>query len=99
MLTVAQQPLWCVSGMGTGAGFLSLFLFLYGFDWKWEVTGSPSVIVVGLSILFGALSVFMVSLGVFGQLLYRTGFVRLEAFSKLSATIVDADLRNKEVTP
>jgi glycosyltransferase involved in cell wall biosynthesis len=90
ILLFTRRPLLWFAGAASLAGAFSLLFGFVAVLRALDPMAAPSVVYPGLAILCGALALFLVFLGVLGSLVYRTGAVRLEAFSALSARMLAA---------
>ncbi len=89
LLSSAARPLlWfgTLAGAALLIGFGALLAALVN---PWSLPGNPVLISMGISLLFGSLAVFAVFSGVFSELVYRTGDVRIERLSEVTAEVLD----------
>ena len=95
VLVMASRPLFALTGVAVMATILCVFfalyqLVLYGFS-----EAEFSVVGLTLSLLFGVLAVFLVSLGLLAHLTYRTGNLKTADLSALTVSVTvserDAD--------
>ena len=86
ILLTARGSLSVFHGPAAVAGVISLGAFLNG---AIPYSGEHTVVSLAISILFGELCLFLVFLGVLAQLVYVSGDVRVETFSRLTERMLD----------
>jgi glycosyltransferase involved in cell wall biosynthesis len=70
---------------------IALYCLTYATVDAFVVNTSSTVIVFGLAVLYAALALFLVALGLLGQLIYESGTIRTESFAMLTAHISVTD--------
>jgi len=91
LLFIRMVVLWCerpiqsftlLAGIPTIVG---LGCLAYALVEALMIDGSASFIMFGLAVLYTALAIFLVALGLLGQLIYESGNVKTESFALLTA--------------
>jgi len=90
LLSSVARPLLWFGTIGGAALIVSLAALVAALTGSWSEAGGPALITMGISVLFGALAAFVLFSGVFSELVYRTGDVRIERLSEVSAEVIDA---------
>ena len=85
MILLLGRPILAFSTMGAVAAMISVACFLYETTQAVLADGALSVMVLSLAILYGALAIFLVALGLLGQLIYESGNLKIESFAMLTA--------------
>ena len=80
-----ERPIQSFSILASIPAIFGLYCFIYASIEAVSVETPASVIMFGLAILYAALAIFLVALGLLGQLIYESGTVRIEAFAMLTA--------------
>ena len=93
ILVLATRPLFSFTGAAVLFGLSSALLF--GYELMHPVFGQEGFSLMNLSIgmLLGALAIFLVSLGLLAQLVYRTGSLRIADLSVLTASLARDEAR------
>jgi glycosyltransferase involved in cell wall biosynthesis len=91
MLVLASRPLFSFTGAAILAAILSAAILAYTMLLSASAEGPFSIVLVSLSILFASLAIFLTSLGLLAQLIYRTGNIKTSDLSALSAHLVQDD--------
>lgn len=87
LLSSAARPLlWFGSIAGITLLISMTALMAAGLE-SWDLPGNPVLISMGISLLFGATAAFVMFSGVFSELVYRTGDVRLERLSEATTEV------------
>jgi len=86
IVSFAARPLLWFGGIGMTSLVISFLCLLFALPGIWS-TGPASVVLPGLSLLFAVLAFFLLFAGVLCELVYKTGNLKLEALSKLTAVI------------
>ena len=84
LLTCIRHPLAWFAGLAALSGGFSL-LALVALLWTLPQAEVGGVVFMGLCVLFGALTLFLVFLGLLSVLIYNTGSLKAETFSGLLA--------------
>ncbi|OYV75843.1 MAG: glycosyltransferase [Chromatiales bacterium 21-64-14] len=92
LLSSVDRPLLWFGAIAGGSLVISVGALLAALLDPWALHGSPVLISMGISLLFGAEAAFMMFSGVFSELVYRTGDVQIEKLSEVTAEVF-------EVTP
>lgn len=87
VLGLAARPLFAFTGAAVLAGALSLGLLLDVLVRAVLPNGGPTMVMLSLSLLWGALALFLATLGLLAQLVYKTGSLKLVDFSALTARL------------
>lgn len=98
VLVLAARPLFSFTGAALLAASLSAALLVYVLARSVVGEGGFSTVILGLSLLFGVFALFLVSLGLLAQLIYKTGDLKSADFSILTAGLVrdEPDLNPKQ---
>ncbi len=88
VLILASRPLFSFTGAAILAALVSVAIVVYSLLVPASSEGPVSIVLVSLSILFAALAIFLVSLGLLAQLIYRTGNIKTADLSALTAQLV-----------
>ncbi|HEX5795358.1 MAG TPA: hypothetical protein VFY19_05935, partial [Geminicoccaceae bacterium] len=72
LLLFAARPLFCFAGSAAVAGALSLLCALFAVYHATTTAGASIVVFMSVAIMFGALSLFLVLIGLIGYLIYET---------------------------
>lgn len=86
ILILATRPLFSFTGAAVLAGLLSVAIFAYELMHPVFDGESFNLVNLSISMLFGALAIFLASLGLLAQLVYRTGSLRIADLSVLTAS-------------
>ena len=81
----SSRPILSFVLVATVAGVISVALFIYEGIGAFLTGSQPSVMAVGLALMWGALAMFLVALGLLSLLIYEKGKVRNERFAMLTA--------------
>lgn len=87
LLASATRPLVWFGVLAGGATLVALAALVLALL---EIYGDPAatgLVWMGVSLLFGSLAVFLVSSGVFSELVYRTGDIRIDRLSLMTSAI------------
>ena len=87
VLTLAARPMHSFTHFAVAAGLVSALFLLYDILLFVADTASFSTVFLILSLQFGALALFFVSLGLLAQLVYRTGSMKTAELSVLTASM------------
>jgi glycosyltransferase involved in cell wall biosynthesis len=93
LLFIRLVILWCerpILSFSLLAGvpvLIGLFCFLYAGAEAFIVEAPTSFIMFGLAVLYGSLAIFLVALGLLGQLIYESGTIKIETFALLTARV------------
>lgn len=87
MLSLAARPLFAFTGAALLAGAISLGLLIEVLLGSALFTEGESIVFLTLSLLLGALALFLATLGLLAQLVYKTGGLKLVDFSRLTASL------------
>jgi glycosyltransferase involved in cell wall biosynthesis len=87
MLGLAARPLFAFTGAALLAGGISLGLLIEVLLGSALFAEGESIVFLTLSLLLGALALFLVTLGLLAQLVYKTGGLKLVDFSRLTASL------------
>jgi len=87
LLVSAARPLAWFGFLAGGAGLIALAAMAAALV---EISGNPAVsglVWMGVSLLFGSLAIFLLFSGIFSELVYRTGDVRIDRLSLMTSVI------------
>lgn len=87
LISFAARPLLWFGGFAIAAGAVSAVLFF-----AWAIgffTGEPDFIFMGMSVLYATLSAFLMACGILADLIYKTGNLKMERLSLLTAELRD----------
>ncbi len=87
VLMLAARPMHSFTHFAVGAGLVSMLFLVYDFVLLLSDTASFSTVYLILSLQFGALALFFISLGLLAQLVYRTGSMKTAELSVLTASV------------
>lgn len=91
VLILAAHPLFSFTRAAVLAAFVSAILILIVLAQAIASSQPIYIVLPTLSMLFGALALFLVSLGLLAQLVYRTGGLKTKDFSALTARVVQGE--------
>ena len=94
ILILATRPLFSFTGAAVLTALLSIVLLAYEIMHPVFGRESSSLVFLSLSMLFGALAIFLVSLGLLAQLVYRTGSLRIADLSVLTASLAHEETQS-----
>ncbi|MCF6324159.1 MAG: glycosyltransferase family 2 protein [Gammaproteobacteria bacterium] len=86
IVSFSSRPLIWFGILGLAAGFISFIAFI--FSLVLLSSGGAAVAMMGVSVLFGFLMVFLMLSGVLCELIYKTGNQKIEDLSCLTSEIV-----------
>ena len=99
VLVMASRPLFALTGAAVMAAILCVVFALYELALYGFSEADFSVVGLTLSLLFGVLAIFLVSLGLLAHLVYRTGNLKTVDLSALTVSVTgserDADAETK----
>ena len=81
----SARPILSFALAAAFTGVMSMLLLVYAAVDAAASGLDPSVMLIGLALMFGALSMFLMALGLLSQLIYETGNGRSETFAMLTA--------------
>ena len=87
VLMLAARPMHSFTHFAVGAGAISFVFLAYDLLLLLSDADSFSTVYLILSLQFGALALFFVSLGLLAQLVYRTGSMKTAELSFLTASV------------
>lgn len=87
LLSSAARPLLWFGSIAGAALMISIAALAAAGLESLGASGGTALIAMGISVLFGAAAAFMMFSGVFSELVYRTGDVRLESLSEATTEI------------
>jgi glycosyltransferase involved in cell wall biosynthesis len=87
VLMLASRPMHSFTHFAVGAGAVSFAFLAYDLVLLLSDADSFSTVYLILSLQFGALALFFVSLGLLAQLVYRTGSMKTAELSFLTASV------------
>lgn len=88
VLMLAARPMHSFTHFAVGAGVVSFAFLIYDLVLLLSDVAAFSTVYLILSLQFGALALFFVSLGLLAQLVYRTGSMKTAELSVLTASVV-----------
>lgn len=88
LVSFLARPLWWFGSMGFICGIVSLLIFLVNLIDYFQ-HGNYSVVFMGIALLLATLATFLFLAGVLCDLIYRTGTVKQEHFSGLTALTIN----------
>lgn len=81
------KPILSFGTMGAILGLFGVCFIAFNGYLTLSQTGSTSLMIFGLGLLYCALAIFLGSLGLLGQLIYESGDSKAEAFASLKARV------------
>jgi glycosyltransferase involved in cell wall biosynthesis len=75
-------PLYGFGAFALLSGIISLMIFIYGLLTVFLNPGDSIVTLMGSSLLFGSLSVFLLFLGIISEMVYKSGDIKIEKLLK-----------------
>jgi len=91
MLIFATRPLFLLTGVAAISAILSAIVFVYDLSLHLAGDREFSVMLLGLSLLLFVLAIFLVSLELLAQLVYRTGTLKAVNLSSLTMAVTGGD--------
>lgn len=83
VISFASRPMIWFGGMGSLFALGSLLTFAYTLPWMNRNEGESAVIFIGTAMLLGALSFFFLFAGTLGDLIYKTGNLKITSLANL----------------
>ena len=91
VLVMASRPLFALTGAAVMATILCVVFALYELALYGFSEADFSVVGLTLSLLFGVLAIFLVSLGLLAHLVYRTGNLKTVDLSALTVSVTGSE--------
>lgn len=85
LLAFNRRPMAGFSLLALAAGFVAVFCLISAMAYAFAAPDNPGIVFSGIAVLFGALVVFLLFLGLLCQLIYSTMIRRLDPFRRLAA--------------
>ncbi len=80
-----ERPVQSFCVLASLPAAVGLYCFVYATVDALSIEASNTVIMFGLAMLYSALAIFLVALGLLGQLIYESGSIRTKDFAMLTA--------------
>lgn len=86
VVSFSSRPMLWFGGMASLTVFGSLLTFAYSIVWMNRHEGGSLVVFIGTAMLLGALTVFFLFAGAIGELVYKTGNLKMDTLAELRAS-------------
>ncbi len=90
IISFATRPLFWFGILAFPVALLSFLLLLFSLSTFFIYSAQLSIPLAGTGVLFGALALFLLLGGVLGELIYKTGDIRLDKLTFFTATSFEA---------
>lgn len=95
VVSFTSRPMLWFGGMGAITGFGSLLAFAYSIVWMNRHEGGSLVVLIGTAMLMGALTIFFLFAGAIGELVFKTGNLKMDTLAGLRASFAGFDTPRK----
>lgn len=90
ILSFYRRPMAGFAALAMTAGAVALFSLVSAVAYAFVAPNNPGIVFSGLTVLSGALAIFLLFLGLLSQLIYSTMNRRFDPFRRLAARLVPA---------
>jgi glycosyltransferase involved in cell wall biosynthesis len=86
VVSFSSRPMLWFGGMAITATSASLLTFAYSLVWMNRNEGGSLVVLIGTAMLLGALAIFFLFAGALGELVYKTGNLKMDVLADIRAS-------------
>jgi hypothetical protein len=86
IVSFSSRPMLWFGGMASLTAFGSLLTFAYTIAWMNRHEGGSLVVFIGTAMLLGSLTIFFLFAGAIGELVYKTGNLKMNTLADIRAS-------------
>jgi glycosyltransferase involved in cell wall biosynthesis len=87
VVSFSSRPMLWFGGMASLAAFGSLLTIAYTIAWLNRHEGESLVVLIGTAMLLGSLAIFLLFAGILGELVYKTGNLKMNKLADIRASL------------
>jgi glycosyltransferase involved in cell wall biosynthesis len=96
VVSFSSRPMLCFGSMASLAASGSLLTFAYTIAWMTRNERGSLVVLIGTAMLLGALTIFFLFAGALGELVYKTGNLKMNTLADIRASFTGFETLRKE---